>query len=162
MSPARLTSYGLSAPVLPGWDVRILRRTEPTAMLHGTNPAPSGGWVFPMIHASTVTMPPLGGDYGSHVIPLLGPPDVFIAMVEFDSESAGTPLFPPGRPRVSSRTFDRNTMQRVIPGMSGTQKFFSIEGRAFALFCVLGSHLRRSGLAAKANSFLSKIEVQPR
>ncbi len=162
MTLRRLDAHGLSVPLLAGWDIRILQRKEPAVMWDGMNPTPTGGWVYPMIHAATIPMPPLGGDYGSHVVPLLGPSDIFMAMVEFAPEEAGTALFTPGMPVLRGAQFNRDAMQRVMPGMSGAQQFFTIQGRAFSLLCVVGSHLRRNRLAATAQTLFSKIEVEPR
>ena len=38
--------------------------------------------------------------------------------------------------------FDRNSLQRAVPGQSGLQQFFTHRGRAFCLYVVLGSLLK--------------------
>ncbi|MEI2818372.1 MAG: hypothetical protein V9E99_18240 [Microthrixaceae bacterium] len=158
----RLSAHGLSVALVPGWDVQILRRDESALLLASPDgDVPVGGYTLPMIHAATITMPPLRGDYGSHVVPILGHDDVFIAMVEFGAESVGAAMFRPGFPVLRSRDFDPEALQRALPDRSGTQRFFTVAGRAFGLFCVIGSHLRRARLTSKANELLAGIEVDP-
>ena len=157
----RIEGYGISAALLPGWDVRIHTRAESDVMVTGPEPAPVGGFVNPMLHDSTALMPPLVGGYGSHVVPILGQTDVFLALVEFNRADADAAMFRPGVPRLRQPQFDRQALQRGLPFRSGVQQFFTVSGRAFCLFCVLGSHIRRSSLVPRANEFLSGIEVQP-
>lgn len=158
-----LSSYGLTVKLVPGWDIRIIRRAEADiTMPSPEGDVPVGGFVQPMIHASTMTMPPLVGDYGSHVVPLLGLTDVFLAIVEFGPESAGAAMFGDGFPTLRPREFDTASLQRALPDRSGTQRFFTVGGRSFGLFCVVGSHLRRTALVARANELLKGIEVEPR
>ena len=58
----RLSAHGLSVALVPGWDVQILRRDESALLLASPDgDVPVGGYALPMIHAATITMPPLRG-----------------------------------------------------------------------------------------------------
>lgn len=102
-------------------------------------------------HAATFALPPGMGDYGGGAVETMARSDVFLALVEFGPESVGTALFrPQGIPRLRADLFDPLTLQRVLPGQSGTQRFFTTNDRAFCLYVVLGSHLRRASLVEVA------------
>ena len=156
----RLNAHGLSVSLLPGWDIRITLREQSEILVPGDE-VPVSGFVHPVLHAATVAMPPLKGDYGSHVLPLLGLTDVFIAIAEFDAEAGNTPLFRPGFPKLRASEFDQAALQRALPNRCGTQRFFTVEGRAFSLFCVLGSSVRRNSLSALATKLLQTVVVEP-
>ena len=49
-----------------------------------------------------------------------------------------------------------------IPGMAGTQRFFSVSGRAFCLYAVIGSASRRPVLVSRLNDALSTLRISPR
>jgi hypothetical protein len=53
------------------------------------------------------------------------------------------------------------TLQRLIPGQSGVQRFFSERGRAFCLYVVIGSHSSRRALVEEVNRLLATLEVDP-
>ena len=69
-----LRAHGIAASVPPGWDGRIYKRKE-----NG-----DGGSTLPVFHASTLSLGSgsgEGGDFGSTVVPMLGPTDVCISIV---------------------------------------------------------------------------------
>ena len=45
-------------------------------------------------------------------------------------------------------------------GQSGCQRFFSVAGRAFCLYVVLGSHARRTLLTPRVNAVLASLRVE--
>jgi hypothetical protein len=85
----------------------------------------------------------------------------FIAVVDFGVEAADTPLFAPrGIPRpLTTDRFDPLTLQRTIPGQSGSQQFFTAAGRGFCLYVVLGAHLLRPRLVALVNQTLRTLRI---
>jgi hypothetical protein len=87
--------------------------------------------------------------------------DVFMTLFEYGPESAGTPLFETeGIPRqLAAREFDRNALQRAMPGQSGLQRFFTHNGRAFCLYVVLGSHVDRADILPNVNAVLETLEI---
>lgn len=147
---SRVAAHGLSLDAKAGWDVRIYKRTaEAPAVTH------------PILHAGNFGLPEARGDYGSGAVEVMAASNVFIALLEFDPPSATTPLFASrglGLP-LPAVDFDPQRMQRNIPGQSGLQRFFQVGGRAFCLYVVLGSHLRRSVLADLASQALQSLMI---
>lgn len=143
-------AHGLRATVPPGWDARIFRRRED-----------GDGSTHPVLHAATFPLPSDGGDFGSGAVERMGNDDVFVSLVEYHPDAASTPLFRGrGFPRfLDPADFDPLALQRTIPGHAGLQVFCSHRGRAFCLYVVLGSHLRRGPLVALANQLLAGIDV---
>ncbi len=147
-----VSRFGLEAPDRPGWDTRIYRRL------------PGAGEVtHPVVHACTRPLPSERGDLGGGVVEVLGPEDVFVALVELGAELAGQGLFAPhGMPRLAPSQFGPERLQRVVPGRSGAQHFFTDGDRAFCLFVVLGSHARRMALVPRAAQVVGAFAVTDR
>jgi hypothetical protein len=147
-----VSRFGLEAADRPGWDTRIYRRI-----------AGAGEHTHPVVHACTRPLPAERGDLGGGVIEVLGPEDVFVALVELGSELAGQGLFAPrGMPRLAPSQFGPDRLQRVVPGRSGAQHFFTDGERAFCLFVVLGSHARRMALVPRAAQVVTGLAVTDR
>lgn len=141
--------FDLSLP--PGWQVAARRQAR-------TVPGREGNL---LVHAATVALPRERGDFGSGVVTRLGPDDVFLSLFEYDREAAGTPLFASrGMPVPRPSDFDPSAMQRVRPGMSGGQWFFTVSGRAWCLFAVLGSHARRQHGAVRLDALLKQVRIR--
>lgn len=85
---------------------------------------------------------------------------MFIVVVEHDAVSAGSPLFqnPPPWP-LAPDDFAPENMQRALPGQAGVQRFFTVNGRAFCLYVVLGSHRNRVMLTKVVNDALAGITI---
>jgi hypothetical protein len=157
----RLAAHGLSIEVFPGWDVRIERREQSSTPAPGS-PWPVGGFVHPVLHAATSTLPPDRGDYGSGYVETMRPLDVFVALVEFDHEAGDTAMFDEGLPTaLQASEFHPEAQQRVIPGMCGSQRFFAEHGRAFCLYVVLGSWVQRHQLVQAVNRLVATIRIDP-
>jgi len=108
-------------------------------------------------------MPADRGDFGSNVVDLLGPDDVFVALVDYGAEVADQGLFEnQGMPRLAPSQFGPNRLQRPLPGMSASQHFFSSGGRAFCLFTVVGSHARRMASVRRAAAMVATIRITDR
>jgi hypothetical protein len=148
----RLDAHGLTVTAPDGWEARIERRT----------PTVEGEDARPVIHAATFPLPEERGDYGSGAVELMGPADVFVAVLEFESAAANSNLFDRiGMPRaLGSNQFGTNNLQRWIPGQAGHQTFFTEGGRAFCLYVVLGSYADRERLTLVANKLLSGIQIE--
>jgi hypothetical protein len=106
-------------------------------------------------------LPAERGSFGSGAVELMGAGDAFITLFEYGPESADTELFAAqGIPRqILAREFDRNALQRSLPGQSGLQRFFTHKGRAFCLYVVLGSHLDRADLIPRVNAVLDTLDI---
>ncbi len=149
----RLEHAGVVVDLPPGWEARA--RTQP--------PREPGGRGSLLLHAATVPLPPDRGDFGSGVVDLLGPDDVFVALVDYGSEVADVGLFAnQGMPRLAPSQFGPNRLQRPLPGLSASQHFFSEGGRAFCLFTVLGSHARRMATVQRAAALVRTVRITDR
>jgi len=86
---------------------------------------------------------------------------MLIALLEHPPSSIGAALFAQrGFPRaLSPDEFSPTTLQRVIPGHAGTQRFFTENDRPFCLYVVLGSYELRSSLVPRANQVLDTVAV---
>ncbi|MDH3190286.1 MAG: hypothetical protein OEM39_06560 [Acidimicrobiia bacterium] len=148
-----LALRGLSVDVPDGWEVRIRQSNDQEA----------DGLRFPVLHASTQPLPTERADYGGGVVERLGRDSVFISLVEFGPEAVGSNLYPPVEevPRVEPSKFHPFQLQRRIPGQAGSQTFFTLAGRAFCLYVVIGSFARRAGLASLANELLARVKIDP-
>ena len=117
----------------------------------------------PVLHACTRGMPTARGDFGTGVVDLLGPDDIFVALVDYGTEVADQGLFEKqGMPRLAPSQFGPNRLQRPLPGLSASQHFFSSGGRAFCLFTVLGSHARRMASVPRAVALVSSLQITDR
>jgi hypothetical protein len=65
-------------------------------------------------------------------------------------------------PRLAPSQFGPDRLQRVVPGRSAAQHFFTEGGRAFCLFVVLGSHARRMALVPPAAQMVRGIAITDR
>lgn len=150
---ARLTRAGVTIDVPEDWEGSIAGgdfqleadgAQEPTVM-----------------HVASFPMPAERGSFGTGAVELMRSGDVFMTLFEYGPESAGTPLFEAeGIPRqLAAREFDRNALQRAMPGQSGLQRFFTHNGRAFCLYVVLGSHVDRADILPRVNAVLDTLEI---
>ena len=86
--------------------------------------------------------PPAVGDFGSGAVEVLGPEDVFVALVEYGSDLADTGLFcaagraAPGAVAVRHQPAAARDRRGAAPASTSSAS----GGRAFCLFTVLGSH----------------------
>jgi hypothetical protein len=148
----RIATLGLAVAPPPGWEATIFRR-----------PAALGEVTLPVLHAATVPLPAGRGDYGSGVVEVLGPADVFVGLLEFGSGAVRSPLFPDsaGLPTLTPAAFRPKQLQRIIPNQAGVQRFFSFGGRAFCLYAVIGSFANRIPLSFRANQLIGSVEISP-
>jgi hypothetical protein len=149
-----VTLQGLTVQVPRGWEARIQQSGVPLA----------GAKRLPIMHAATVPLPTDRADYGGGVVERLGSGDVFISLVEFGEEAAGTNLYPRVQtlPSVNATMFHPFQLQRRIPGQAGTQIFFTLRERAFCLYVVIGSYSRRIELTEQANKIILGMTVTAR
>jgi hypothetical protein len=176
----RHTAYGLSLDVPAGWSSAMLRRpagggvapADPTAPQADARApgdprdkvapeAPDGAErTLPVVHVSTRALPSTVGDFGGGLVEVLSPDDVFVALLEYGSDLADHGLFErQGVPRLAPSQFAPNRMPRDVVGRSASQHFFSVGGRAFCLFTVLGSHHRRMATVPRAASVVRSLTV---
>jgi hypothetical protein len=146
----RLAAFGLAVDLPQGWEGRARKR----------DPEP-GATTTPILHAASFPLPVDRGDYGGGAVELMGDDDVFVTLFEHDRAAAGSPLFSNSAPTsLDPDDFRPNALQRVLPGQSGLQVFFTHNGRAFCLYVVLGSHARRAVLAPRAEAIVRTLIVE--
>jgi hypothetical protein len=117
---------------------------------------------YPVLHAGNFALPAERGDFGSGAVERMGTGHVFVVLFEYGPQAASTPLFARrGRPRPTPADFRPNQLQRIIRGQTGAQYFYHEAGRAFCLYVVLGSAVRRAPLTAEAGRLLSGVTVRP-
>lgn len=145
----RLHGHGLALDLPRGWDGAITKRADAGAL--------------PVLHASSMPLPAGRGDAGGGVVQHLGWGDVFVGLLEHEPAGAGTTLFaseglslplPPD-------WFMPGALQGMRPVQSGAQLFFSLQGRAFCLFAVVGEHARRHRLVPRIDAVLATLAVEP-
>jgi hypothetical protein len=143
---------GMSVTPPAGWEATIYRRS-----------ARPGEHTFPVLHASTTRLPATRGDYGSGAVDLLGPNDVFVAVLDFGPSAAGTALFSGlrGVPGLTPDVYGARQLQRTIRGQAGVQRFFTTGGRGFCLYSVIGSMANRIPLTARANLLIGSLRFDP-
>lgn len=164
--------FGLRASAPRGWHVEVRRQPgheaplPQTAAASARAAAPAAAPIDvtrPVLHACTRAMPVDRGDFGSGAVDLLGPNDIFMALVDYGAEVADQGLFErQGLPRLAPSQFAPNRLQRPLPGMSASQHFFSSGGRAFCLFTVLGSHARRMASVPRAAELVRGLHITDR
>lgn len=149
--PREIEREGIRCEVPTGWDCRIGKHFEDD----------EGSRSFLFLHATTRPLTGLRADYGGGVVETLGTKDVFVALIEFGPGEAGSALFKvvDELPTLEVSQFHRNQLQRRIRGQAGVQHFFTLNGRPFCLYVVLGSIANAPALVDDANSFLTGLAV---
>jgi hypothetical protein len=165
----RFDRSGIALTLPPGWEAALHVREQAPAEARGgarsdvtlSSTAPDAT-THPVLHAGSFPLPPDRGDYGSGAVDVMTATDVLITLIEFHPDAAATELFStPGPPRaLTSDAFGAQSLQRVLAGQSGCQRFFSAQGRAFCLYVVLGSHARRHLLVPVVNQLLESLEIR--
>ncbi|HEY3534850.1 MAG TPA: hypothetical protein VGK60_04725 [Pedococcus sp.] len=157
-------NHGLGADAPGGWHVEVRRLPGAEPPTPGArSAAPQEDVTRGVLHACTRAMPAERGDFGTGVVDLLGPDDIFVALVDYGTEVADQGLFEKqGVPRLAPSQFAPNRLQRPLPGLSASQHFFSSGGRAFCLFTVIGSHARRMASVRRAEALVRTLRITDR
>lgn len=143
----RISGHGIELDAPKGWEGRIYRRPEGFPILHAAN--------FPLVADD--------GDFAGVSVEAMPPDGVVVVLAEFDPQAAGQALFPPvDLPvAVAASKASPRAMPRTIAGRSGVQRFFTLEGRPFCLYVVVGSAPSVRGLIERANGVLATLAVAP-
>jgi len=147
-----LTAYGLRASLPDGFEGRIFQRVNDGA-----------GVPRPIAQFATFALPADTADFGGGAVTHMRPHDVLVVLFEYGPESVGQALFARrGLPRpLQPGHFRPYTLRRGLPGQSGSQWFFTEQRRPFTLYCVLGSHARRTELVPAVNRMLGAVTIDP-
>jgi hypothetical protein len=160
----RIAAHGLDADLPERWEGRLyVRSTAQRAFAHGAAYGHPQERPNPVLHVANFALPGGRGDYGTGAVETMGRQHVFVALVEFDAEEAGRPLFAArGFPGLTVRDFAPNQLQRRIAGQLGAQRFFTEQGRPFCQYVVLGSQQHAVELVREVHDVVGRIEVSPR
>jgi hypothetical protein len=167
-----LSAFGITTELQPGWEGRITRRNDPTPESVAPSSAGPGragarGWpgehAHPVVHLANFALPATRGDFGSGAVEMMGPANLLVVLVEYGPESLGTALFAAeGIPsRLQPSDFDPRGLQRILPGQAGAQRFFTVAGRAFCVYVVLGGRVNAARLVGQANRALAATTIGP-
>ena len=145
-----LSRQGLEIELPDGWDARIYRRE-----------AVDGEVTRRALHAANFALPTGLGDYAVGAAEQMGAGDVLVVVLEFDPDRAGLGLFrnqglPTG---LTAGDFSPTAMPRAMPGRTAAQWFFSLAGRAFCLYVVLGSHTQRAAMMPLVNQVVETLKI---
>jgi hypothetical protein len=115
-----------------------------------------------VLHLASFPLPANRSDFGIGAVEMMEGGDVLVVLFEYDPGSAATPLFDRRRPALLEAVdFDRDQLQRRLPGQSGSLRFFTEAGRTFSLYVVVGSHLDRADALPVINQILSTLRIEP-
>lgn len=135
-----------------GWEGRGFSRREEV----------TGEHTYAVLHLANFALPARVEDYGGGAVEAMRRGDAFMSLLEFGPESVGTALFAAqGLPTLTRDSFDPNLLQRGIPGQSGAQEFFTLGGRPYCLYVVLGEHLLRFRSVPMLNRVLRGVRFAP-
>ncbi|MGI8983994.1 MAG: hypothetical protein ACR2HM_05610 [Acidimicrobiales bacterium] len=148
----KLTRQGLEIELPDGWDGRIYRRA-----------AEAGVVTRRALHAANFALPANLGDYAVGAVERMTAGDVLVVLLEFDPVSAGQGLFAnDGLPAaLRAGDFSPTAMPRAFPGRTAAQWFFSLAGRAFCLYVVLGAHAGRADMMPLVNQVVGTMRIDP-
>jgi hypothetical protein len=147
----KLTRQGLEIELPDGWDARIYRReTDADAVTRRA------------LHAANFALPTGLGDYAVGAVETMTAGDVLVVLLEFDPDSAGQGLFAnEGMPSgLRAGDFSPSAMPRATAGRTAAQWFFSLDGRAFCLYVVLGSHAARADVMPLVNQVVETLKIE--
>jgi hypothetical protein len=149
---ATVSAHHITAGVPDGWDVRIERPTVEAA----------GSTIHPQLHAGNFRLPESRGTLGGEAIDIMGPGDVFVALIERGQQSAGAGLYAAEGVScdLAPNTFSDNAVISAVQGRAATQRFFTAQGRAFMLYAVLGSSVHKTELVQLVNRFLASVTIE--
>jgi hypothetical protein len=157
---SRLSGSGIDVDVPDGWEGRIYTRQP--------DPNPGGfaaSSIRPetteaVLHVASFPLPPETGDYGGGAVETMSNADLLVILFEHGRASANLPLFAPTSiPRITADDVSASTLQRLIEGQGGVQRFFTIAGRAFCLYVVFGSYARRVRTVPVVNGILDTLTI---
>jgi hypothetical protein len=146
----RLAGEGIEVDLPPGWEGSIGRSTE----------LPDGAQRNVVAHFASFPLPPRRGDFGGGAVDLMDAGDALVVLFDYGSSGVGSALFASeGVPSVAASDFDRDLLQKSIPGQSGVQRFFTAAGRALCLYVVVGSHIDRAEAMPAVNQVLASLRI---
>ena len=162
----KLAAHGITADLPDGWEGAISAESQERlqAQAHALGPPGQPSDARPVAHFATFGLPAERSDFGGTVVGGMRPDDVFVSLLEYGPEEAGSALFSRrGLPwRLDAGDFSPRMLQRGVRGQSGLQVFFTERGRAFCLYVVLGADADRARLVRRVEQVLATIQIEDR
>jgi hypothetical protein len=89
---------------------------------------------------------------------------IFATLIEFKPGRGLTPGKGLYAPRsvpadIAVEDFSSETMLRPLPGQAGVQRFFTVAGRPFCLYAVIGSRAAGPRVVPRLNEMLSAVRI---
>ena len=145
----QLSKAGISVGLPDGWEGRIYQRTPER-----------GATSAQVMHVASFAIPPEVGDFGGGAVELMSSRDLLIVLFEYGRASAVKSMFSSqGIPRIRPDDVSASQLQRTLEGQGGVQRFFTENGRAFCLYVVFGSYLRRVRTVPVVNGVLESLAI---
>lgn len=161
----KIEAHGLRAELPAGWEGRITRRqASSVGATRRGDTAVLSEVTAPVLHMANFALPEDRGDFGSGAVDLMGSGHLLVVLVEYGPDSVGTALFPVVSrvPRLTAKMFSSQALQRVQRGQAGAQRFFTLNGRAFCLYTVVGDQREATAQSRATNDLTAQIQVAPR
>jgi hypothetical protein len=145
-----LSAEGITVELPSGWEGLI-----------GTSTELEDGSVRNVVaQFASFPLPARRGDFGGGAVDFMTTSDAFVVLFEYGRDAAGSALFgAEGVPEIASGHFDRAVLQRPMPLQSGVQRFFTVAGRAFCLYVVVGSHVDRAEILPAVNQLIGSLRI---
>ena len=145
-----LSGEGITVDLPIGWEGVIGRSSE----------LDDGSVRNVVAHFASFPLPGRRGDFGGGAVDFMTASDAFVVLFDYGRDAAGSALFgAEGVPEIASGHFDRSVLQRPMPLQSGVQRFFSVAGRAFCLYVVVGSHVDRAEVLPAVNQLIASLRI---
>lgn len=132
-------------------------------------PAVGDATAYPTGHFATFALPAISitGSFGSGATAVMGSSDIFVALLEYVADQYLQPGvgrfrdqgFPTG---IVPSAFAPNALQVARTNQVGFQRFFTVKGRAFCLFVVMGDAAFAAPHLSTLTSIVQGISIAPR
>ncbi len=158
-----IAQSGIKVNLPAGWEARFQNNAPGQSMspsAQGSSSQSGSGVAYSVAHAANFALPIRVADFGGGAVEIMTSADIFIALCEYGPESVGKAMFASqGLPTIAVTDFGKQSMQRVIEGQGGCQKFFTEKGRVFCLYVVVGSYLQRFRTVPIINQVVQAISI---
>jgi hypothetical protein len=165
-----LSAHGLSIALPAAFEGRIYLRDTPTTsyaeqgVRRGLMHPARLGWApeqpHPVLHFANFALPANRGDFGTGAVETMSANHVFVSVLEYGQPEVGSALFAgTGVPLPKPAEMSPNALQRRLAGQAGWQRFFTVNGRAFCAYVVIGAARNANALTASARSALTTLQI---
>lgn len=161
----QFTSAAVTVDLPDGWEASIdggdgaWRSPDTTTEPPTETQRPDGSVRRLVAHFANFPLPAVRGDYGDGAIETMRSGDLLIALLEFDPLSAEEQLFSSEGVPTELRPSDFHPEALHVPqfGATAAQRFFTVSGRPFSLYVVIGSHIDRADDISVINQVLASL-----